>query len=69
VIFSLNRLPAVLSDHPILDVVRNAMPRKAEAGDRLALYLDAQEPTLLADLRRAFARPEKFQLVFLNVVM
>jgi hypothetical protein len=66
-LFSLNRLP-FLADNPILTVVMNAMARKAEAGDRLALYHDAQTDALLADLRKHFARPEKFQLMYLNVV-
>jgi hypothetical protein len=66
-LFSLTR-PALLADNPILTVALNAMPRKAEAGERLALYLDQQTDALLADLKRQFAKPEKFQLVVLNVV-
>src|SRR5437870_956428 len=67
-LFSLNRLPFLSSENPILAVALDSMPRKAAAGERLALYHDEQAETLLADLRKHFARPEKFQLVTLNVV-
>jgi hypothetical protein len=68
-IFGLNRLPGVvLADDPILEIVRANMPRKQEAADRLALYFDEQADALLKDLRQHFSKPERFQLLTLNIV-
>jgi len=66
-LFSLTR-PPLLAANPILQVALDSMPRKAEAGERLMLYHDQQGDALLADLKAHFAKPEKFQLAYLNVV-
>lgn len=65
-LFSLNRM--MDAEPAILKVALDSMPRKTAMAERLALYHDEQLDMLLADLRRQFGRPEKLQLLCLNIV-